>query len=275
MHVEDPRFPPLLTGCGVKAPVQAFAAACQGAASGAYGAADVIWARNTGRVEMALVLEPDVPARRAREMVPLFQLAVIEAVGSLMPPKTSVLLRWPSVLLVNGGIAGNFRFAMASCDDEEVPDWMVAAIDIALLPEDRDVEPGYRREQTTLIEEGSETRTRSDFLEVISAFTLSWINSWQDDGIAALAESWVGRIEGNQDPALIVADQVQRGDEANGDDEAVRGVKHRVLGLSEDLGLLVKGGDDNGEVLTLPIRDLVETFAGIGTANNTANAERG
>ena len=268
MHVEDPRFPPLLTGYGVKAPMQPFVAACQGAMSGTYGAADVIWSRNTERIELALVLEPDVPRKQALEIVPLFQLAVIEALGSLMPPQTSVLLRWPDALLVNAGIAGHFRFSVAPSRDDEVPDWMVASAAIQLVPNDRGIEPGQRRDFTTLVEEGSDSRTRSDFLEVIASYTLSWINTWQDDGIAALADSWVGRIEGHQDPAIIATQQAGKAGGLTGRDaNSFSASKAAVLGLSDDLGLLVKfgEGEGEGEVLALPISSLIETPSGIAT----------
>ncbi len=75
MHVEEPRFAPLLTGYGIKAPQSAFEAACSGAASGEYGAADVVYARNTSRVELALVLEPEVAYRTALQIDPQFGLA--------------------------------------------------------------------------------------------------------------------------------------------------------------------------------------------------------
>lgn len=245
MHVEDPRFPPLLTGHSVKAPLSAFGAACQGANSGRYGAADLLWARNTARVELALVLEPDVSRRVALQMVPLFELAVIEALGALMPPKTSVLLRWPLELLVNAGVAGRFRFAVAPCDEASVPDWMVVGVEIELLGEMGGGEPGDRRDHTTLINEGSGECTRSDFLEVISAYVMSWVNAWQDGGQAAFAASWVGRVEGHEDAALVLLDA--------GSGECI---KARVLGLDEDARLLVKIGE--GEIRALAIETVLE-----------------
>jgi len=226
MHVEDPRFPPLLTGYGIKAPLTPFDAACQGAQTGEYGAADLLWARNTSRVEMALVLEPEVARPVALQMVPVFELAVIEAVGALMPPKTSVLLRWPLELLVNGGVAGRFRFAVSPCREESVPDWTVVDL-------------------TTLLEEGAGCHTRSDFLEVISAYALSWINAWQDGGQATFAESWVGRVEGHEDAALLAF--------AGGSGEPV---KARVLGLDDEARLLIKVGE--GDVRALAIEELLE-----------------
>ncbi len=245
MHVEDPRFPPLLTGHGVKAPLSAFEAACQGANSARYGAADLLWARNTSRIELALVLEPEVSRRVALQMVPVFELAVIEALGALMPPKTSVLLRWPLELLVNAGVVGRFRFAAARCDEESVPDWMVVGVEIALLGDAGGGEPGDTRDRTTLINEGSGEHTRSDFLEVISAYALSWINTWQDGGQRAFADSWVGRVEGHEEAAPILL--------AGGSGDRI---KARVLGLDDEARLLVKVGE--GDIRALAIEALLE-----------------
>lgn len=245
MHVEDPQFPPLLTGHGVKAPSSAFDVARQGAASGGFSAADLVWARNTSRIELALVLEPEVPRTVALQMVPLFELAVIEAVGALMPPRTSVLLRWPLELLVNAGVVGRFRFAAASSRGNEVPDWLVVGVEIDLKGEGRSGEPGETRDYTSLADEGSGESTRSDFLEVISAYALSWINSWQDSGQAAFAESWVGRVEGHEYPAPLMLDGVS--------DARIVG---RVLGLDDELRLLVKIAEH--DVRALEIEALLE-----------------
>jgi BirA family biotin operon repressor/biotin-[acetyl-CoA-carboxylase] ligase len=244
MHAEEPRFPPLLTGYRIKAPDKVFETACAGADAGTYGAADVVWARNTSRVEMAVVLEPDVLRRVALQMVPLFELAVIEAVGALMPPKTSVLLRWPLALIVNAGVVGKFHFAAAPCGDDEVPDWLVAGVEIQLARELGDVEPGHLHEQTCLAEEGADDATRTMFLEMIGAYVLTWIQSWQDKGLAAFAEMWVGRVEGYDAPAEI--------DLVGGSGARVHA---SVLGLDEDLRLLVKVAE--GDVRALEIAAMV------------------
>ena len=247
MHLEDPRFPPLLTGHGVKAPAVPFEIACRGAADGTYGAADVIYARNTRKAELALVLEPDVPRRQALHMLPLFELAAIEAVGALMPPKTSVLLRWPQTLLVNVGVAGRFRFAMSSCASDEIPDWMVVGVQIDLEHDDAEREPGLMRDRTTLHGEGGGELTRSDVLEVIGSYVLSWIDSWQEAGqtAAAFAESWIGRVEGHEAPAPMHLDG------ASGEN-----VTAQVLGLDDEPQVLVKVAE--GDVRALAFESLLE-----------------
>lgn len=245
MHVDDPRFPPLLTGHGVKAPLSAFDEACNGAVTGRLGAADLVWARNTSRIELALVLEPDVSRISALQMVPLFELAVIEAVGALMPARTSVLLRWPLDLLVNAGVAGRFRFAAAPCSEDSVPDWLVVGVEIELDGNPQVGEPGHARDRTSLSEEGAGVKTRSDFLEVISAYALSWINSWQDGGHAAFADNWIGRVEGYEGPApmALVGDSGER-------------IVAQVLGLDDEANLIVKISEH--DIRALAINALLE-----------------
>ncbi|MCB1505523.1 MAG: hypothetical protein KDJ47_11155 [Hyphomicrobiaceae bacterium] len=239
MNVEDPRFPPLITGHSIAAPHRVFDTACASAASGALGAADLVWARNTNRIDLALILEPDVPRARAMEIVPLFEVAVIEAVGALMPPQTAVQLRWPDELLVNGGVAGRFRFAMADCAQGDVPDWLVAGVDIVLGEQHPGGEAGIAKERTSLLAEGAGEKNRSDFLEVISAFVLSWIDTWGESGLHNVHDAWIGRVEGH------------------GSDGALFGAIGRanVLGLDDELRLLVRGGD--GRMHALPLAELV------------------
>lgn len=245
MHVDDPRFPPLINGHGLKAPGRPFDVACRGVAMGKYAAADLLYARDTSRIDMALVLEPDVQRQRALEMLPLFELAVIEALGASMPPQTAVQLRWPDKLLVNGAVAGQFRFAAAPSAADQAPDWLVLAVVIALAPADDGREPGMSRDETTLAAEGAGELTRSDVLELISAYFLSRLDTWQESGLRGLHEDWVGRVEGYGDPAHVAA-------EAGGADRLVG----RVLGLDDELNLLVKVRDN--DVRALPITVVLE-----------------
>lgn len=245
MHVEDPRFPPLIDGHAIKAPARPFDVACRGASTGGYAAGDLLYARDTSRIDMALVLEPDVPRTRALEMLPLFELAVIEALGASMPPQTAVQLRWPDKLLVNGAVAGHFRFAAASSAADQAPDWLVLAVTIALAPADDAREPGLSRDETTLLAEGVGDVTRSDVLELIAAYFLSRLDTWQEHGLRGLHDDWVGRVEGAGDPTDIAYVAGASGH-----------IVGRVLGLDDDLNLLVKIGD--GDVRSLPITAVLE-----------------
>ncbi|MCB1520202.1 MAG: hypothetical protein KDJ37_06455 [Hyphomicrobiaceae bacterium] len=243
MHIDDPIFPPLLTGHAVKAPVAAFAEACRAAEAGELGAADIVYARNTAEAEIAIILEPDVARKTALQMLPLFALAVIEAVGALMPPKTSVLWRWPDRIVVNGGEVGRLSFAMSAGGPEDVPRWIVLGATLRVMPEPDGVEPGERHEVTSLFAEGSGDATRSRFLEMIAAFTLTWITTWSGDGFEPVHAALIGRIEGHAETAVIAF-----AGEPGGENMVAVG---SVLGLDDEMRLLVKAGDGDVRALTL------------------------
>ena len=133
MHLEDPQFPPLLEGHAVKAPKRPFAEACRLARARRLGAGDVVWSRNTGRAEFAVVLEPDVALERALQMGPLLMVALGDCLGSLCPPKVAIQYRWPGGILLNGAPAGEVRLAAARVPVAEIPAWLVvgAGLDIA------------------------------------------------------------------------------------------------------------------------------------------------
>ena len=76
MHMPDPTFPPLLTGHAVRGNEPAFETACARAAGGELGAGDVVWSRDTALIDLAVILEPDVPLETAVQMLPLAMVAL-------------------------------------------------------------------------------------------------------------------------------------------------------------------------------------------------------
>ncbi len=227
MHLPDPRFPPLITGHPVNATESAFEVACKRAAAGDLGAADLVWGRSTTRADMALILEPDVPLEKAREIFPLAYTALADSLGALMPPLTTVLLRWPSTLLINGGEAGKLQFAASTQDESEVPDWLVVGVAVELQCTSGEIEPGLDADTTAIFEEGGGDLDRSAMLESFAAHMLTWIHDWQDDGFSSAHSQYIGRLEGHEEPASIRSE----------DGSTIRG---SVLGLSDDMELLVK-----------------------------------
>ena len=121
MHLEDPQFPPMLKGHAVKAPAKPFAQACRLAQAGELGAGDVVWSRNAGRAQLAIVLEPEVALERALQMGPLLMVALGDCLGSLCPPKVAVQYRWPGGILLNGSVAGEVRVAAPRVAAERDP----------------------------------------------------------------------------------------------------------------------------------------------------------
>jgi biotin-(acetyl-CoA carboxylase) ligase len=236
MQPRDPVFPPLLTGHAVRMPLRPFAEASRRAAAGKLGAADVVWGRNRARADMAIVLEPEVPLRQALQMKPVMMVAVIDCLAALLPPHSAVLVRWPDKILVNLGEVGRIELAAAAAGAEEVPAWLVVGASIAIEHTDRGHEPGEMADLTALQEEGGRHLTRNTVLESLAAYFLSWLNTWTDAGLRPVHDHLIGRIEGYEEPADI--------------GEGSARVRGRVLGLDDELNLLVKP-DDGGPVCAL------------------------
>lgn len=241
MHLPDPVFPPLLTGHDVKGATRPFDQACGDAAAGKLGAGDVVWSRNTSRLEMAIILEPEVPLSRAVEMMPLAMVAVGDCLGALTPPQVGVMFRWPDTIVMNGGAAGIVRGAWGgSPDPTDIPDWIVICAELRHLRGPNDPEPGDTPDVTWISEEGGGELTRTDLIESSSRHFLSWLNTWQNDGFRSLHENWMFRAEGRDEQITV----------SFGEDE----LTGLFSGLDESGNLLIKGEDGAMRSVTLVSR---------------------
>ncbi len=244
MHMPDPTFPPLLTGHPVKGAVKAYETAQSQAAGGTAGAGDVFWARSTDTLDVAVVLEPDVPSSTAIQMMFAAMVAFGDSLGAIGPPELGLYYAWPGSLLVNGATAGHVHVALpAGCRHDEVPDWMVVAIIVNLRVENREIEPGDDAHNTNLLEEGCGDITRTQLVESFCRHFLVWINTWQHEGFKPIHEVWVGRC-------TELSEQI---------DVILGGEHHKgtFVGLDETGNLLFRP-DDSDEVNSLSIFDYVD-----------------
>ncbi|MBA5776619.1 hypothetical protein H2509_05710 [Stappia sp. F7233] len=194
----EPSFPPLLTGIAVDAGTDAFAAACEGARRGELGAGDFVWSRAIDRISVALVLEPDVDRRRAREMLFVAMVALADAIGANTPPEFAFTWLWPATLRANGAAVGQMRYQEApAASDDATPDWLAVGIEIRLFdvtaPEG---EPGERPDRTTLAEEGAGDLEAGEMISSLARHWLTWIHRWETDGIRPVHEAWLFRADG-------------------------------------------------------------------------------
>lgn len=200
MHEPEPRLPPLLTGHPVRAPLRAFDAAVAGARDGRFGAADLVWGRDTARLDCAIVLEPDVPAGRAAEMLFVALVAFGDCLGALAPPEVAVTYRWPATILLNGARLGRARMAMSpETDTLGAPGWMVVGLDAALRRNHTAGEPGTEPDITDLYEEGCGHIGRTELLEAFSRHFMAWTDIWQDEGFRPVHEMVLLRAEGHRE----------------------------------------------------------------------------
>lgn len=240
MHLPDPTFPPLLTGHDVAGTEDAFKTACARAAAGELGAGDVLWSRHASRVDVAIVLEPEVPLETAVQMLPLSMVAIGDCLGALTPPQVGVTFTWPGDIRVNGGMAGTIRAAAAGKrDPDSIPDWMVLGLWLRHRREDSEPEPGDVPDQTWLSEEGCQDLTRSDVIESYSRHFLTWLNDWNEDGFRSAHASWLFRAHDKDEEVNVVVGG-----------NALKGV---FQGLDDKGNLLLKAGDKTNAAMLIDV----------------------
>lgn len=196
----EPVLPPLLNAVQSEAP---FESAIKNVQMRKAGAGDLLWSKDQGRVKFAIILEPDVSAEKAVEMLPLTLATLGDCLGVLVPPQVGVQFRPPLQATVNAGIVGGVEAAMAETEsDSDIPDWLVVGIEVGLARQNNDAEPGLDPDITTLDEEGCEDLDRNKFIETFARHFLSWMAIWNDDGFAPIARSWKFKAEDESDPII-------------------------------------------------------------------------
>lgn len=229
MHLADPKFPPAYSGHGVTAPLFPRDVALRGASAGDLGAADIVWARRVDRVELAIVLEPDVPPDRLGEVRVLLQTALIDCLGALMPSQTAIQIGWPDAILCNGAKVGETIVIGAPPDANGAVAWCVAGLRLTMTRDLRGLEPGLVRDETSLHEEDGGELDRTIVLQSLSAHFLNVVHGWESDGIRPFIERWIGRVLGYEAPADM------RDTRTTGA-SLIRG---RVSGVDDTLALMV------------------------------------
>jgi len=197
-----PLVPPLLRAIEAPEPFETALLNLRAGDAG-IGAGDLFWSPQKLVSNLAIVLEPDVSARDAMQMIPLAMVALGDCLGVLVPPQVAVQFRHPLQIVVNGGVAGNVTATMAPTQSEdEVPAWLVLGIETGLARADDALAPGLQPDLTTLDEEGSENLNHIKFIETYARHFLSWMAIWQEEGFAPIARSWKFKAEDESDPDM-------------------------------------------------------------------------
>jgi BirA family biotin operon repressor/biotin-[acetyl-CoA-carboxylase] ligase len=168
-------------------------------------AGTLLWGSGRETCECAVVLAPEQPLEQSLPIVLVAMLGLGDALGALLPPVVAVTFGWPDRVEVNGGVVGGVRIVSARTETAgAVPDWLVIGFRIAMRgrwgaggqePLDR----------TTLEEEGCGEVASLDLLEAYGRHFLSWINRWQEDGVAPVQQAWLARATGLGKPIEVEA----------------------------------------------------------------------
>jgi len=228
-----PSFPPLMYGEAAADPAtHAQMRAVQGCDAGL-----VAYDLGQSTLRAAMVFAPDVPLAQAAVMLPLCALSFQNALGALGPPETAVQLEWSGGIRVNQARCGAFGIRASTNDPDAVPDWLVIELTLPLWPISD--APGDHPEDTALYAEGCTDVQAPQLLESWSRHTLTWLHSWDADGVPPLHEAWRG-----------LAWQM-------GEDVNVFGTPGTFIGVDENFGLLLRGAD--GATQLIPLTRLLET----------------
>ncbi len=222
---EEPVFPPLLNGLAVAPGTDTASVAVAAVIAGEAGAGDLYWSQSEDRLNMAIVLEPDVPLSRAAQVRHVMAVAFGDAFGAISPPEIGVHYRWPGEILVNGASAGGITLDVpADLGADQVPAWMVLGLDVAITLDLSVDNPGEVPDRTTLHEEGAGEVTRTMLLESVSRHFLTWIDGWMNEGFKSVHENWLGRATGSEKDVTV--------------SHAGATVSGRVTGMDEEGNLL-------------------------------------
>lgn len=190
----EPTFPPLINGVMAPSGGNPSEIACRAAGEGHASAGDLYWSPSETTLSLALVLEPELPAEQALDMLFVAMVAFGDSVGALAPPEVGITYAWPQTLLANGARVGCVKLQLppgARADGE--PDWMVMALSAEISPAAGMVDPGRYVDRTSLWDEGCGGLTRTDLLESFVRHLKTWIHRWETDGVRPVREAWLAR----------------------------------------------------------------------------------
>jgi hypothetical protein len=85
------------------------------AAHQAAGAGEVFWSQAVDRLDLAVVLEPEVDEACALQVHFVLMVACGDAVGAIGPPELALQYRWPTAILANGAQVGTSTAGASGC----------------------------------------------------------------------------------------------------------------------------------------------------------------
>ena len=162
------------------------------------GAGTLFYVGRFDLAEFALVLEPDEPLLSARRAFYAGMAALAEALASHAQPDTSITIDWPDSLLVNQGLVGGGRLAWPrNIAEDQTPEWLVFGGMIRTVSMSG-LDPGLNPLVTALEVEGFTDVMSSQLVESFARNFMRIIDSWQENGFAAVAKSYIERMPDEQ-----------------------------------------------------------------------------
>ena len=189
----NPSFPPLFRGECVPTYSNPFTKAILAARSN-IDPGLIVYSKDMGHLDAALVLAPDIPLKRALGMVLVTKMGIADSLGSLAPPEMAIHFNWPNKIKVNGAFCGNIFFQASTKKETSIPDWLVIGLKIPFLW-DSQIEAGNKPDETVLSDEGCIDITPRLLLESWSRHTLVWLNRFLDEGLNPIHRAWCEKCD--------------------------------------------------------------------------------
>jgi len=185
-------LPPLFTLVRLRELGDAFAHAQSIAAE--RGAGTLVYVGRFDLAEFAMVLEPDEPLRKARRTLYAGMTALADALAVHAQPETAITIDWPDSISVNAGLVGGGRLAWPQgVKEDETPPWLVFGAMIRTVSVSG-IEPGLNPLVTALEEEGFTDAMSDKVLESFARHFMVAVDSWQEKGFGAVAQSYLERL---------------------------------------------------------------------------------
>jgi BirA family biotin operon repressor/biotin-[acetyl-CoA-carboxylase] ligase len=145
------------------------------------------WTSPRGNLYVTAILRPDCAVGEAAQLGFAAALALVDALGHLMPPLTEVRLKWPNDVLVNDRKAAGILLETVSESDGAFRALLLGVgVNVAAAPEDTAFPATALRQESAGPETGPE-----DLLEPWAKHFLTWVNRWSDDGFKPLRRQWL------------------------------------------------------------------------------------
>lgn len=145
-----------------------------------------------GRLDFAVVLEPDSPLHEARRAFIAGMVALGDALAAHCPPERAVNFGWPGEVTLDTGRLGGMRFAVAPETAEDMcPDWIVLAVEL-IADRDHLSAPGTHPGSVSLQEE--EFADPAAVLESFAAYLMLMFDRWTHTGFEQIAARYAERL---------------------------------------------------------------------------------
>jgi Biotin/lipoate A/B protein ligase family len=203
LYDTDLDLPPLFSAISLRESGDAFAHAMRIASDS--GAGTLVHVGRFDVTEFAVVLEPEEPLRTAKRAIYAGLVALADALAAHAPPEKPINFDWPDAIRVDGGLVGGGRLAWPRGADESLPpEWLVFGVTIRMtFIDEQDFKSRWRG--AALDSEGFILSSHR-LIESFARYLMMTIDSWQQDGFAPVARSYLSRLAPHQGASCSIDD---------------------------------------------------------------------